>query len=500
MPIRQWNRSWLTLLLLLFTTSFTPAAEAVRFEVTFDDSVSKQPFTGRVLVYLSQGALREPRLGPNWLKPEPFFARDMTNWQPGTAVTIDQGALGFPFNLAKLPQGSYSVQAVMDFDRGYREIGSGPGNAYSKPVRFDLDPNGGNTVALKIDQIVQQRKFVETDRIKLVDIESKLLTAFHGKPMRMRAGIILPESFASKPEKHFPVIYDIPGFGGDHHYAMRLASRKPTDVAGMEMIYVALDPNCRTGHHVFADSANNGPCGKALVEELIPHIETTFRGIGKPEARFVTGHSSGGWSSLWLQVAYPDFFGGVWSLSPDPVDFRDFQRINIYKPGENCYRDNAGALRPLGRQGEKPILFFQPFSDMEFVLGRGGQLGSFEAVFSPRGADGRPKQLWDRKTGAIDPDVARSWEAYDINLILKRNWKTVGPKLNGKLHIYTGEKDTFYLEGAVRLLKGTLIELGSDSAIEIMPGHDHGSLLTRALYERIAREMAETYRRSLAKQ
>src|SRR5262249_31409595 len=191
--------------------------------------------------------------------------------------------------------------------------------------------------------------------------------------------------------------------------------------------YVVLDPNCRTGHHVLPDSANNGPCGKALVEELIPHIERTFRGIGRPEARFITGHSSGGWSSLWLQVAYPDFFGGVWSLSPDPVDFRDFQRINIYKGGENCFKDASGALRPLGRRDDKPILYFQPFSEMEFVLGRSGQLGSFEAVFSPRGPDGHPRQLWDRKTGVIDPEVAKSWEAYDINLVLKRNWKVLEP-------------------------------------------------------------------------
>src|SRR5262249_45490533 len=116
-----------------------------------------------------------------------------------------------------------------------------------------------------------------------------------------------------------------------------------------------------------ADSANNGPCGRALTDELIPYVEKTFRAIGQPGARFVTGHSSGGWSSLWLQVTYPDFFGGVWSTSPDPVDFHDFQRINIYNPGENCFRNDAGAQRPLGRRGDKPFLYFQPLSDLEVV-------------------------------------------------------------------------------------------------------------------------------------
>ena len=215
-----------------------------------------------------------------------------------------------------------------------------------------------------------------------------------------------------------------------------------------------LDPGCRLGHHVFADSANNGPVGRALVEELIPVIEEEYRGLGTADARFVTGHSSGGWSSLWLQVAYPDVFGGVWSLSPDPVDFRDFQRIDLTRPGVNLFSDDDGKPRPLARAGGKPLLYFKPFSDMETVMGHGGQLASFEAVFSPRGADGRPRPLWDRATGAVDPETARAWEKYDIRRKLEREWKTLGPKLAGKLHVYTGAEDTFYLEGAVRLLTG----------------------------------------------
>ena len=159
---------------------------------------------------------------------------------------------------------------------------------------------------------------------------------------------------------------------------------------------MVLDPSCRLGHHVFADSANNGPVGRALVEELIPVIEEEYRGLGTADARFVTGHSSGGWSSLWLQVAYPDVFGGVWSLSPDPVDFRDFQRIDLTRPGVNLFTDAGRQAAAAGRAGGKPLLYFKPFSDMETVMGHGGQLASFEAVFSPRGADGRPRPLWDR--------------------------------------------------------------------------------------------------------
>ncbi len=216
------------------------------------------------------------------------------------------------------------------------------------------------------------------------------------------------------------------------------------------MIWVVLDANCRLGHHVFADSENNGPVGTALVKELIPHIEKQYRGSG---TRFITGHSSGGWSSLWLQVAYPDIFAGCWSTAPDPVDFRDFQMINVYKKDENMFTDAKGKRRPIARSGQKPTLFYKPFSDMEEYMGRGGQLASFEAVFSPKGSDGKPRQLWDRKTGEIDSEIANAWEKYDIRLVLERNWKTLGPKLAGKIHVYMGDEDTFYLDGATRLLE-----------------------------------------------
>jgi len=196
-----------------------------------------------------------------------------------------------------------------------------------------------------------------------------------------------------------------------------------------------------------------------------------------------------------LQIAYPDRFNGVWSTSPDPVDFRDFQRIDLKKPDANMFLDARGEKRPIARQRGKPVLYYRPFSDMEEVMGHGGQLTSFEAVFSARGPDGRPRKLWDRTTGAIDAAVARSWERYDIRLVLEGNWKTLAPKLAGKLHVWTGSADTFYLEGAVMRLKESLSRLGSDADIEVFPGRDH-NLRDTAIRDRIAREMAERFRRT----
>src|SRR4029079_6500527 len=164
---------------------------------------------------------------------------------------------------------------------------------------------------------------------------------------------------------------------------------------------------------------------------------------------------------------YPDFFGGVWSTAPDPVDFRDFQQINLYAPGVNMFTDEEGLPRPLARNGQRPTGFYKPFSDMEVVMGHGGQLQSFEAVFGAKGEDGKPVQLWDRQTGKVNGDVAKSWEPYDIRLRLERHWKELGPKLAGKLHVYMGSEDTFYLEGATILLKESLAKLGSDAVVEI---------------------------------
>jgi hypothetical protein len=192
-------------------------------------------------------------------------------------------------------------------------------------------------------------------------------------------------------------------------------------------------------------------------------------------------------------VTYPDIFGGTWSTSPDPVDFRDFQRINLYRLGENMYRDSAGNRRPLARFGDQVALWYDDFDRMEEVLGYGGQLHSFEAVFSPRAADGRPVRVWDRKSGAVDAVKAAEWKKYDIRQVVERRWPELGPKLTGKLHVFQGELDTFYLDGATRLLKDSLAALHSDAVVELIPGKSHFDLITPDLNARMRREIVESY-------
>jgi S-formylglutathione hydrolase FrmB len=456
------------------------------FEVAYPSKLKTEPFSARVYVFLGPGSSRlEPRFGPDWFRPRPFFAREVKGWKPGQYVRIDASADGFPGPLDTLEPGDYAIQAVVRLNPDEPKIGSGEGNAYGSVVHANLDPAKKDAIALEVDKLVPPRVFRETDRIKLAELESPILSAFYHRPIKHRAAVILP---TSSPGHKLPTVYIIPGFGGDHHMAgMMLAGTRMN--FGKDLVRVLLDPNCGTGHHVFADSATNGPRGKALVEEFIPYLEKTFPLVADPRARLLNGHSSGGWSSLWLQVTYPDVFGGTWSTSPDPIDFRDFQRIDLYASGENMFRDRKGGRRPIARMGNTPAIYYDRFSKLEEVMGPGGQLGSFEAVFSPLDSEGKPRKLWDRATGAIDPEVGKAWEAYDIRLVLERNWPALGPKLKGKLHVITGGMDTFYLEGAVQLLKDSLAKLGSDAVVEIIPGRDHGTVLDAKLAERIDREM-----------
>jgi len=322
-----------------------------------------------------------------------------------------------------------------------------------------------------------QDAFPQSDTLKLFERRSELLSAFWGRDMHVRAGVVLPADL--RPDEKLPLCLSIHGFGGSHRGAIRQA---PGLVEGMRagttprMLYVFLDAQFSLGHHEFADSVNNGPWGKALTEEFVPALEREFHAAATPAGRLLTGHSSGGWSSLWLQVNYPDFFGGTWSTAPDSVDFRDFTGVDVYRFA-NAYRDPDGNPIQLMRRNGEWTMTIEQFVQRELARrDHGGQFMSFNAVFSPRGEDGRPMPLFDATTGAIDRFVAESWKKYDIALILRERWAVLGPKLRGKLHVWIGTLDTFRLEGAVRLLRDDLDKLGSDADVLLVEGRDHGTL------------------------
>jgi len=338
-------------------------------------------------------------------------------------------------------------------------------------------------------------------------LKSPSLSAFWKKDVYLEAGVVRPLDW--KAGERLPVAYNVHGFGGSHRVAWRQGPRLQAQMAEgriPRMLYVFLNAQFEWGHHVFADSKANGPWGTALVTEFIPALERACGAVGEPSARFLTGHSSGGWSTLWLQVTHPDFFGGCWSTAPDSVDFRDFTGIDIYTQ-KNAYTGADGKPVMLMRKDGVFVRSIREFVSLEREKQPvGGQFFSFNAVFGERGADGLPKPLFDWETGAIDPAVAASWKPYDLRLVLTGNWKTLGPKLAGKLHIYMGGQDTFRLEGALKLLKADLERLGSDAQILLVEGRDHRTLVAphpelwpTGMMDRIHREMGEVFARSRRK-
>jgi S-formylglutathione hydrolase FrmB len=267
------------------------------------------------------------------------------------------------------------------------------------------------------------------------------------------------------------------------------------------MIWVMLDESIPQGTHEFADSVNDGPWGAALTTEFIPHLEKKFRMDARPTGRFLNGHSSGGWATLQLQINYPKVFGGTWSTSPDPSDFHEFTNVDLYAPKANMYRKPDGSAVPIMRDNGKVLATMEDMARLENVLGAyGGQLASFDWVFSPRGESGAPEPMFNRATGAVDPAVMAYWhDHYDLAHIVESTWAERGGDLKGRIHLIVGTADTFYLDAPAHKLEAVLKRLGGDPHFTYLPGRTHFNLYEQgddkmALYDTIAREMWEVAR------
>ncbi|GAB4456862.1 MAG: hypothetical protein OHK0029_15540 [Armatimonadaceae bacterium] len=446
----------------------------------------KLPKEGRLFVMLSRRSSPEPRLGPGWAdaRAEPFFGKDITNWDGKKPLTLGSDGYGFPVRFVKdLPPGKWFAQALYDTDTTFSYINA-PGNAYGAPVEIEIAPGKAQTFTLTLDkQLPEDALPPDTQTVKHIKIQSKRLSEFWKKPMYLRAGVILPKDYNENPERRYPVRYNIGGYHSRYTRATRMASRLQGDDVP-PMITVCLDGEAPFGDSYQVNSANNGPYGDATVQELIPEIEKRFRAIGTPQSRFLDGGSTGGWVALALQIFYPDLFNGAWSYYADGVDFRYFQLVNIYRD-ENAFINRYGVERPSMRDTDgEPQFSVRREIQMENALGRGnsyvtsgGQWGGWNAVYGPKGKNGLPSVIWDPETGTIDRTVAETWKPYDLRLYLETNWKTLGPKLAGKLHIYMGDMDNFYLNNAMRLMEKFLqstTEPKSDAVLLFGPQQGHG--------------------------
>jgi hypothetical protein len=507
---------------ILFFISFifsVMVLQAQRFEVRIAESLHENTLDGRLLLLFANNDKEEPRFQvSDALQTQVVFGKDVDAWQRGTVQIIAEEAFGFPVErLNMLPAGDYYVQALLHkyetfhlkngkvvklpMDRGEGQHWNiAPGNIYSKPFKLHFEPERGGVVSLTLDQLIPPiPEPADTKYIKHIKIQSKLLTEFWGRPMYLGAHVLLPEGFDSHPAVKYPLAIfhgHFPSDFGGFRTTPPDPDLKPDTserfhISGYNRIQqqeaynfykqwtgpgfprvLAIEIQHPTPYYddsYAVNSANMGPYGDAITYELIPYIEEKFRGIGKGWARFTYGGSTGGWEALAVQVFYPDEYNGAYAACPDPIDFSHYTTIDIYND-QNAYYVNSDfkkLQRPLIRNYLGHVSStVREANHRELALGThsrsGDQFDIWEAVYSPMGEDGYPKRIFDKYSGAIDSSVAAYWrDNYDLTHIIQRDWPKIGEKLKGKIHLYVGDMDNFYLNNAVYTAEDMLKQLAS---------------------------------------
>jgi hypothetical protein len=475
-------------LLLLFAAVLCQAGYSQKFLVSYPPAVLNESFSGKVILYLNKEN-RNPKDAMADLEAFPCLSIDVRDVKPGGTVTFDDRAAAYPVRLSDLERGEYYVQAVWDRDLGGRAIAESPGNLYSLPQKVKLTKDASASFSLNCDQVVPQMKFTDTKFAKELKVGSPLLSTSQGRAMTVDAAVLLPQEYYTQPERRFPVMFIVSGYGGDYHRYSGDTTVVSRPFDSIACITVFLDGNCAGGHSVYANSDNNGPWGDALTTEFIPQLEKTYRCNG---ARLLRGHSSGGWTVLWLQTHYPSVFAGCWSSSPDPVDFRNFQRVNLYEEDNIYYKKNGASNLVATIAGYFPVATMKQCYQQEFVLYRGEQMHSFNQVFSAKGANGQPVPICDPVTGAIDKACFEHWKSYDICAYLRNNWPVLEKGLQGKIRVSVGNQDNFLLNYAVHMLDDEMKKLDTRFVFEYYPG-DHFTLNTPEYQAAGATFLAERY-------
>ena len=489
-------------------------AAATTFEVSLPPDAPEAAYDGRVILIIAASGDREPRdqVDAEYDAAQ-IFGVNVDGWRRGATARIGNDVLGFPaLSLDGVPAGDYWVQAVLHkydtFTLGNGKTvklpaarGAGqnwrkePGNLFSEPVRLRVDPQDASVQRIVLSEVnppIEEPQ--DTPYVRHLKIRSELLSDFWGTDVYLRAHVLVPHGFDEHPEARFPLAIfhgHFPAdFGGFRttppdpdvpcEYSKRFALDCYNRIQDQEaydfyrywisddaprMLIVEIDHSNPYYDDSYAvNSANLGPYGDAITYELVPAIEETFRGIGEGWARFVYGGSTGGWEALAVQIKYPDEYNGAFAACPDPIDFRQFMTVNLYEDRNAYYRE--GPFTRIERPSKRDYLghisrYMEMENRWELVLGdrtrSGQQWDVWEAVFSPMGDDGYPRRIWDKRTGDIDPEVAAYWrENYDLRYIMERDWATLGPKLQGKIHLYTGDMDNYYLNNAVYLTEAFL--------------------------------------------
>ena len=486
--MRSYRKVWTLAVVAL------PLMAAERFEISFPKESSPAALDGHVMLVIATREKPEPRFQLSFTaETQQAFGVDVDSLAPGATAVVDSTTLGYPIeNLEDVPAGDYYVQAVLNIYETFHlanahtmklppDKGEGqhwqlkPGNLYSKTQKVHLSPASSGVIRLSLTEKMPDVAPAEPDTkwVKHVKVRSELLSRFWGRPVDLGAVLLLPDGWDDHPKARYPLIVlqdhfhrDLPGIlnmrdepgsgAGYKFYQDWIAGRMPRVII---LTIQHATPYFDDSYAV--NSANAGPYGDAITQELIPYVERQFRGIGQGWARAVYGGSTGGWESLASQVFYPDFYNGAYVFCPDVVDFRAYMTINLYEDKNAFWVEGPFTRepRPAMRQADGLLIStMEQMNRFELVQGTKGrsaeQLDAWQAYFSTVGEDGFPQPVFNKRTGEIDHKVAESWkERYDLTHIMERDWKSLGPKLEGKLHVCVGDADSFYLDRAVHLLQ-----------------------------------------------
>ncbi len=516
--------------------------------------IAEQPrsdsLDGRVYVIVTRKGGVEPRfqgIGMDQDAP-PVWGIDVDRLKGGGRVELngsDSRVYGYPLPaIHNLPDGRYFVQAFMNvYETFHRSDGSvvklhmpcgdghriiwSTGNIYSDVAEVNITRDGTPT-QLVLSHVIQpldktppggtcqQGNLPESSHVKFLKIKSQRLSQFWGRPMYVAARITLPRGYGEHPQMRYPVI-----FAMDHHpraYSMdgKGWSYSLKEDGGDEFSRWWLGPNAPQvilvqplSENPFYDtsywvnSANAGPYGDVLTQELIPEIDRRFRTIDARWARTSTGCSSGGWMAAATLVFYPDLFGGAFVFAPDMVDFRSLWLMDLYTD------TNAYMNRTEWREWPRP--YFRNSSDgntlatvgdwahLELAMGDNDRSGEYfahqEATWGPQGANGYPMPRWNPLTGEIAHAVAEKFRKYDISLYLADNWQRMEPKLRGgRLKFFVTEQDDYYTNLAVHQLQKRLATLKPESDVEFtyypLGGHCSTPITNEQLIVQMTKFMA----------
>ena len=480
----------------------------LKFEIDYSNEFQDSGYDGRVLLMISDNNKAEPRFQINDShNTQMIFGIDVESWNANEKITIDAEAIGYPIkSINEIVEGEYYVQAFLhkyetfNLSTGYTvklpmDQGEGqkwnisPKNLYSTPKKITISKS--STINITLDnEIPPIEPAKDSEFIKHVRIKSDMLSKFWGRDMYLQANVLVPHGFDKESRTRYPLMIFHGHFPNTFRGFRTTAPTAPKEdtiynsrfgITGYKYIqekeafdlykkwisddfprFLAIEIQHQNPYYddsYAVNSENIGPYGDAITYELIPHVEKLFNGVGKPWGRFLYGGSTGGWESLAAQVMYPKEYNGCFAACPDPIDFRAFTVVNIYEDDNAYYHEGSHrkTLRAGMRDGKGIIKnHLIQINQRESVLGSKGRSGDqwdiWQAVYSPSGEDGYPKPIWDRKSGKIDREVAQYWkENYDLSYIMRRDWNKIGKDLEGKIHIYCGDMDNYYLNNAVVL-------------------------------------------------